>query len=360
MSDTKTTTYVLVGNDHNNAAYDAVKLLQQRERTRGDVRLIFADSGQPLTEALQKIPPSSHIILLAHGNEQEQFTWRRDENIGYFNLLRNLPEDTASVTIGGCYGGTSQEKLLFVPNGTILLTNFGHAFGMRHSVTQTFQEVGERAQITPLSLLLESLDNTSPEQYRSQVERHNHWISGHPDDAKKRNITPLPDFNPDALLPSVIAIGGVPPQRIDLNDTLKSIAGHSKNETLKTEAFDRAVATVKEHFDSQSMASAGSPGQNEDVREAVDDVADKLRKGKNPESFTLEEKRIGYALAASYLFSTGIIDRMAESARQQSPWQELKSNPDTGWYAPTPHTEEPLTPSTVPLTSTPTKGIITR
>ena len=119
-------------------------------------------------------------------------------------------------------------------------------------------------------------------------------------------------------------IGGEPPIIIDLNVEMARISAQGRAGKLNPKAMSAAVADVKAHFDTYSgqfefpgtglvrwanNITGNNFGAEARLNDNIDAVAHKLSTGADTRKFTLEEKRIAYAITIADMYKDGTIAR---------------------------------------------------
>lgn len=172
-----TKTYVIAGHDHNNAFKGDVEAWEKRAKEKDDVVLIYPQPGQSMKDVANQIKPPANVVLLAHGGRDGMFRWHQNHSVEYAVLFLELKnrhlQGIESITIGSCYGelAVAQRMLDSAPNGTLVQAQNGSKVVGWGDFGQGAREITNR-EITPLSLLLESLDCVDPKAFNKYAKRH--------------------------------------------------------------------------------------------------------------------------------------------------------------------------------------------
>lgn len=323
-------TYVLAGHDHNGAFTDGLAQLEGRS----DVVIIRPIPGESIADTMRKqgIAAGDNLVVASHGT-QGGIEWNQGEIARYDTAFGALPEGINTIAVTSCFGGSAQASLASVPKGTVLQSLVGtETVNVSSAITQFSREA--KAGLSPTDMFLEALDNVDPNQVAAVATREN----------SASNNQPLV-ADPNKVLPHVIGIGGNPPISINLNDRIAQMGKEADNGTLDRIALDRAVQKVTERFDTthdtKEMEMTGfswsefkvtheyrstEANRGEHAEAALKDeiigVSMKLQMGLPLE--TIEEKRIGYAIGAAYMETSGELDKlMAQAKSVPAPAQEI-------------------------------------
>lgn len=301
MTDKQEKLYVLVGHDQNDAFKGMVEALKRRATAKGDVELIYADPNKTLSQSLSGLKPPANVIIAAHGNIDGTFIWNNGQSLTYNTAFAALPrQGIASVTISGCFGETAQLLTKDLPAGTILQSLVGSRVpNWDRAISQYGNEFIEHENITQTTLLLEALDNTDP-RVSTQLAR------------KLGKGPPFKPYKADEVLPHTISIGGARPMELDLDIEVSNLSGRSKSSDQARAYFAQAVGMVQNYFDTK----AGGPASNENsLDKRIAAIGKRLGDGTaDPAKFTLDEKRIAYAITAAYLHVSGEMQQLVNNA----------------------------------------------
>ena len=311
-------TYILAGYDHNGAFQSTIEQWQKRAEQKGDVEILYPKPNETMEQLAARIKSPANIIVEAHGSKDGHFAWDQTQgekahNHYYGELFQFLPAGIESITVDGCYGESAVRMRAAVPPGTILQSRIGSkTTGLGSNISgQYVHEISQHNEITPLSIMLEALDATSPDIY----ETNNNLRKARGDE--KINVS-VKNFDPNDVLPHTIGIGGRPPIVLDLNQKMAELSTHGQS----GQSWARVAAHVKSYFDTDDGfhidkrgISTNSSAQKRKLNAQIDEVAQKLAHGDGTRNFTLEEKRIGYALTIVSLYESGEIAKLTEQAR---------------------------------------------
>ena len=328
------TTYVLAGYDWNGAFKTPMTFWRASVQEKKDVVILYPKPNQTMQQIAAQIKPPANIIVECHGGSDGSFGWGKDSAYYYADLFQALPrKGIQSVTINGCYSGSALDNLQGLPDGTILQSRTGAKVAGWGGANWRFaKEVASYKEITPLSIMLEALDATDPAIWKKEEAENNAWIKAHPQEAKKEHLE-IENINPNDVLPHTIGIGGHPPILLDLNQQMVALSAAAKAQRLDQKQFQRAIDQVKEHFDPNNGAGERPDGirawigdttgiyfgRKNKLDEHIDAVAAKLKAGADTSKFTLEEKRIAYALTIANLYDTGAMQNMVSKAAHPAP-----------------------------------------
>ena len=319
MTDKPEKLYVLVGHDYNNAFKGMVDALRRRAETKGDVELIYPDPKKTLAQSLSGLKPPANILIAAHGGTDATFTWNNGQNLPYSIAFAALPrKGISSVTISGCYGETSQQMAEDLPSGTVLQSLVGSRVpGWAGPLAQFGQELVARPNLTQTTLLLEALDNTDPNvsmQYAKQYE------SSKDNPFHKLGVRLFNPYKPSEVLPHTISIGGEKHSTLELDVEVMNLMGRNHASPEARDHFTQSVRMVQDYFDTK--AGSATTGNETALRARIAAVGKKLGDGQTDVTkFSLEEKRIAYAITAAHLSISGELKMLVETAvkRSESP-----------------------------------------
>lgn len=302
-------TYVLAGYDDPGKPVfaDGLKSLEGQD----DVVIVRAQPGQSMAQAIraQNIAAGDNIVIATHGTKTGGLEWNKGEILPYGEAFKHLPEGIRNIAVTSCYGEMAQRDLQFVPKGALLQTLVGtEMVNISTSITQFAKET--RGETSPAIIMIEALDNVDPNEVAKVAAEHN-----------AKNGTHF-ETDPNKVLPHTIGIGGKPPEPLNLSDKLDNMSNAGKAGKLNMHAMQEATAMVIERFDTtrfnyqtKQQESGGMIAEASlDVR--IIGVAAKINAGAPLES--IEEKRIGYALAIAYLDKSGELETMVQKARGES------------------------------------------
>jgi hypothetical protein len=320
----KVMTYVLAGYDGNAGFKHEIASFQKRADEKGDVVILRPQPGKTLAETVNQIQSPANILVMAHGSENGSFRWGKEESISYRELFSHLPENgIQSITIGGCYGESGVSMLEGAPKGTIVQAIVGaKVVGWGGEDKRFSKELVASKEITPLTIMLKALDNTDPLAFSKRSKEFNERA----ENQLSHNVF---NTNPNDVLPHTIGIGGFPPVKLDLNEKLATLSSLGKAHKLDHEQFKKAISQVKKHFDPSNGEieingdklnewiddKTGMSPRRIGLNSRVDAVAKKIESGADVQAFTLEEKRIGYALTVANLYETGEMTRLGAQLR---------------------------------------------
>ncbi len=320
-------TYVLAGHDHNNAFADSLGVF----RARGDVVVIQPQAGEAIADTLRKhgMAAGDNVVVASHG-AKGGIEWNKGEIVSYETIFKTLPEGISTVAVTNCFGGSAQDSLAHVPKGAVLQSLVGsETIGVGTAVTQFAREA--TAGMSPTDMFLEALDNIDPKEVASVAAREN-----------AVSTTPAFVTDPNKVLPHLIGIGGGEP--INLNDKIAEMGRAGDAGTLDRVALDKATQMVFNRFDTtrdgrememtgfdwsefkvthayKSAEVSGGKAAEDALREQILGVSVKMQLGVPLEGF--EEKRLGYALSAAYMETSGELDKlMAQAKGTTAPAQE--------------------------------------
>jgi hypothetical protein len=201
----------------------------------------------------------------------------------------------------------AQDHAHTLPPGTILQSLVGkEVVGFNHSIGEFAADIFSPEKSTRVAVLLESLDNVDPQLFPQ-------WAA----EINAREGENVIQMDASKVLPHIISIGGNPPIQLDMEGELASLSERARNGTLDAAVFDASVAMVQQYFDGDAGVDTGAVG-NVNVDMAVDAVADKLRAGVDPATFSLEEKRMAYAITIAHMENSGALNTMVEQAIQSA------------------------------------------
>lgn len=321
-------TYVLAGHDHNNAFVDSLAVF----RARDDVVVIQPIPGESIADTIRKqgIAAGDTVVVASHGGKGS-IDWNQGESVSYETIFKTLPEGLSTIAVTNCFGGSAQDSLAHVPKGAVLQSLVGsETIGVGTAVTQFAREA--KAGMSPTDMFLEALDNVDPKEVASVAAREN-----------AVSTTPAFVSDPNKVLPHLIGIGGG--ESINLNDKIAEMGRAADAGTLDRIALDKATQLVFDRFDTArdgrkmemtgfnwsefkvtheyKSAEVNGGKQAEDaLREQILGVSIKMQMGVPLEGF--EEKRLGYALAAAHMQTSGEMDRLMQQAKMpptQAPQQ---------------------------------------
>ncbi len=302
-----TKTYIIAGYDHNDATKYSMEAWERRAKERGDVVILRPQIGQRIEDTAKQIKPPANIIIESHGSEDGTFTWHKEGlGVKYSDLFKALPrEGIVSVTINGCYGESGLlQPYNQLPNGTILQASNGSKVpGFGNNLERIAKEVAARGEITPLTILLEALDNTPPDVIQKKIQRHNKWMKDNPEEALKNGAAIEKEINPNDVLPHTIGIGGNPPIKLDLNQKMQELSVNAKKQRINPANIQQAIDEVKKHFDPNNgdkvrnldniVESLGDRGfyfgRDSGLNKQIDEIAQKICSGEDTSKFTPEE-----------------------------------------------------------------------
>ena len=283
--------YVFAGYDHNGALSGILRYY----RDKPDFTILsHKDYTKPYVAlAGKEIPPNSNIILAAHGGERT-FAWQPKEHTNkstqslyYTDLFENLPrKNIDKIFIESCHGGSAIEPYYMrqAPLGAVVLATVSKSeYGYGGLTTQI---TAETTKLHPIDSYIEILENIDPYRY-SEAQRH------HREDYSEEQIC-------DIAIPPQIGIGGKPFVILDFGEELEKISGDGDVE--QDPKWREAIALVKERFN--------KPNPTAPTDYFVQEVANKIQCGETLNRY--DESRIGYALSAAYLKTTGKFDHVRE------------------------------------------------
>jgi hypothetical protein len=303
--------YVLAGYDETGSFDERISYWKKRAHDKGDVEIIYPSGpNESMAHLASRIKPPANILLECHGGGDGNFTWGDNQFPFYYELFNELPrQGIISVTVEGCCGESAISMMQGLPDGTLLQARVSSKIsGAGGSVGgEIAKEITSYEEITPLSIILEELDGTVPSHYID-------W--GY-------------TANPNNVLPHTIGIGGHPPITLDLNQKMAELSTQAKMGRLDISKFQQAMMQVKQHFDPLDDSSHASPSQSERIAvdHSINSVAHKLAAGEDTNLFTIEEKRIAYALTITNLYNSG---EMKQLVKQQSQIINAEPAPSTG------------------------------
>ena len=330
------TTYIIAGYDGTGGFNEPMKVWDQREFDsrmhpapgKDDVVVMRPRPGETFEQTLSHIKGPANIVIESHGSNNGYMQWGNGDFHTYGELFAALPRTgIQSITVSGCYGEAAQSMLDQAPHGAIVQSVGGSKTTMDGRISGLVAtDAAAEKNLNPLTIMLSALDHNDPKRYQEETESQNRWVRDNPEEAKAQEIG-YEDANPNNVLPHTIGIGGKPPTNIDLNVEMARISAQGRTGKLDPHAMAAAVAAVKEHWKDDAPPKeeglgdrirgwfSNEPPQSQETGKspaAVDAVARKLASGADTNQFTLEEKRIGYAITVADMYKDGSIARAVE------------------------------------------------
>ena len=288
------TTYVLAGFDHNGAFKDTMDFFADKP----NVVIVHPKPNEPIVQTLVRahITPPANIVIACHGGADGTVDWNKYDpkhpndptaSPSYEDIYAALPrQGIGHIAILSCYGGTGI-TLKSLPSGAIVHSEISRKTEATSDQDLTFTAVYTEAVIPQIITSLGSL-NPYTVHFITRSERK--------DDAKK--------VTRKDMLPLDIGIGGKAPQNISLLAQLERLEGAAKQYRLDNVAYGQAVQLVHHYFDISHINASG-------IDDAITRIADKLQQGG---SLNEHEQRVGMAIAAAYLQTSGALEQYRHAA----------------------------------------------
>ncbi len=274
------------------------------------VTYTFPQDGPP-------IDPSTSILERFHASPKQRRTEHTPSYAEYALNIPSISPQTACVLIAACYGGggITEQFLRSLPPGTLVFSDVS-ATNASLSMQRDFAATESMYLKNPIDLYLESLDNSDSAAYAATLEFMN----------REEGIAQ--DANFEHALAHVIGIGGNPPVRIDLNDEIRNLC--TRKTALDRDAWKRSIARVQKRFDSYcghpdanfvhytaaNTFSAAIYPEDPSLDRSIDAIANKITRGHLPAG--AGEKRIAFALAATYLEESGKLQNLINQTLRET------------------------------------------
>ena len=98
---------------------------------------------------------------------------------------------------------------------------------------------------------------------------------------------------------------------------MAELSQQGKEHRMDEKHFNHSIEQVQQHFDLNegNYTNKASSDLEKALDQKINDVAYKLEKGADINSFSVEEKRIGYALTIAQMYNSGEMNKLTQQAK---------------------------------------------